>query len=277
MYSDEAMDHERKGADAGINPMFGDWQHVFDFAPISYAAGSVARAAFRAAIQAELTNRFFFTNEVRLEIVLHLDVQTVLETDSTADVDNYAKAILDGLKGPDGILLDDTQVQALTIYWIDSYGQDRSRFEIRISASPDDFMLKPLAFYEMPDGLWYPYARNVWSADGEAQSDLSFYAGLLVTESIAAVQKQGRHLMRQSGLSRLRAYQAGQYLASSARGFHKSRVDGGFAMHDRHSWQAELKAWRDTDGDGFAQIEEIIANLRSSREELAKLFAGKLP
>ena len=71
--------------------MFGDWQQRFDFAPVSYAAGGVKRAAFQEAFQAELKNKFFYTNEVRLGIVLHLDVQTVLETDETADVDNYAK------------------------------------------------------------------------------------------------------------------------------------------------------------------------------------------
>lgn len=180
MHSDEAFEHERKGADAGLSPMFGDWQHRFEFAPISFAAGGVKRASFRQAIQTELKNRFLFTNEVRLDIILHLDVQTVLETDETADVDNYAKAILDGLKGPNGILFDDTQVQALTIYWLDSYDRDRTYFEVSISSSPDDFMLKPVEFYEMRDGLWYPHGRKIWSAGGqEDQDDRNHYRCLL--------------------------------------------------------------------------------------------------
>ena len=207
MHSDEALEHERVGANAGLNPMFGDWQHRFDFAPISYAAGGVKRAAFRGAIQAELKNRFFYTNEVRLDIVLHLDVQTVLETDETADVDNYAKAILDGLKGPNGILLDDTQVQALTIYWLDSYGRDQTYFEVSVSSSPDDFMLKPIEFYEMPDGLWYPHSRRMWSDGGqEDQSDRNHYAGLLILEMMSSVKRDARHLLRKSGMDRLSAY-----------------------------------------------------------------------
>lgn len=144
MDPEAAFDYEAKGARAGLNPMFGDWQKRFDFAPVSYAAGGAKCAAFRDAIQQTLDNRFFYSSEVRLDIVLHLDVQTVLETDETADVDNYAKAILDGLKGPRGILFDDTQVQALSIYWLDSYGRDKSYFTISISGSPDDFMLKPV-------------------------------------------------------------------------------------------------------------------------------------
>lgn len=210
MHFDEAIEHERKGADLGLNPMFGDWQHRFDFAPVSYAAGGAKRASFRKAIQEELKNRFLHTNEVRVEIILHLDVQTVLETDETADVDNYAKAILDGLKGPGGILLDDTQVQALTIYWIDSHSQEETYFEVSISGSPDDFMLKPLEFYEMPDGLWYPYGRRMWSDGGQKdQSDRNHYAGLLILETMSKVKRNARHLLRKSGMDRLTAYQRG--------------------------------------------------------------------
>jgi hypothetical protein len=99
----------------------------------------------------ELKNHWLFSNEIHLEITLHVDVQTVLETDEAADLDNYAKAILDGLKGPSGIMIDDTQVQALTISWIDGYGPPA--FTIAAKGSPDEFVLKPQEFYEMPDGL----------------------------------------------------------------------------------------------------------------------------
>jgi Holliday junction resolvase RusA-like endonuclease len=59
MHSDEAFEREKKGAELGINPMFGDWQHRFSFEPVSYAAGAAKRAAFRDAIRAELKNKFF--------------------------------------------------------------------------------------------------------------------------------------------------------------------------------------------------------------------------
>ena len=278
MHSDEAFEHERKGANAGLNPMFGDWQHRFDFAPISYAAGGVKRAAFREAIQAELKNRFFYTNEVRLDIVLYLDVQTVLETDETADVDNYAKAILDGLKGPNGILLDDTQVQALTIYWLDSYGRDRTYFEVSISSSPDDFMLKPVEFYEMPDGLWYPYGRRMWSDGGqEDQSDRNHYAGLLILEVMSSVKRDARHLFRKSGMDRLRAYQQGMYVSSSARGFHRSRIDEGFPMHPRRNWRAAFERWRSDHAEEITEIERIVADARDNYGNMAALLAGRLP
>lgn len=56
MHADEALAHERKGADEDLHPMFGDWQHQFNFAQLSYAAGEAKRAAFREALQAELKN-----------------------------------------------------------------------------------------------------------------------------------------------------------------------------------------------------------------------------
>jgi hypothetical protein len=278
MDTDAAFDHEAKGAKAGLNPMFGDWQRRFDFAPVSYAAGGTKRAAFRDAIQGALDNKFFYSNEVRLDIVLHLDVQTVLETDETADVDNYAKAILDGLKGPQGILFDDTQVQALGIHWLDSYGRDKSYFTVSISGSPDDFMLKPVEFYEMPDGLWYPHGRLMWSDGGEdEQSDRNHYAGLLILEVMSDAQKRARHMMRGAGQDRLRAYQQGQYIASSARGFHRSRIDDGFAAHPRRAWRAAFEAWRAEKVGDFAELEALIDGVRDNYATLAGLLAGNLP
>lgn len=278
MHSDDAIAHEREGAEQGLNPMFGDWQHHFKFAPISYSAGAVKRAAFREAIQAELKNKFFYSNEIRLDIVLRLDVQTVLETDETADVDNYAKAILDGLKGPNGVLLDDTQVQALTIYWIDSYGRDQTSFEVSISGSADDFLLKPVEFYEMPDGLWYPQGRQVWSDGGQTeQSDRSHYTGLLILEMISATKREARHLLRKSGESRLVAYQKGMYLSSSARGFHRGRIDAGFPMHSHQEWQAAFMSWRLEHVEEIAEIEQMLSEVRESRSKLAALLAGQTP
>ena len=94
---DEQIRLEREGADAGLNPMFGEWQQRFDFAPVPYGNGSAQRGEFRSAIQAELTNHWLFSNEIHLEITLHVDVQTTIETDEAADLDNYAKSILAGL------------------------------------------------------------------------------------------------------------------------------------------------------------------------------------
>jgi len=258
--------------------MFGDWQQRFNFAPVTYSTGGKARCEFRKAIQAELRNKFYYTNEIRLDIVLFLDVQTILETDETADLDNYSKSILDALKGPRGLFFDDTQVQALSIYWLDSYGRDKAHFDVSISSSPDDFMLKPVEFYEMPDGLWYPHGRLMWSDGGEdEQSDRNHFAGLLILEMMSRVKKDARHLFRKGGLDRLRAYQNAQYLSSSARGFHRSRIDDDFSIHRLKAWRADFEAWRKENAEEIAPIEEIVEGARENYGNMAKLLAGELP
>ncbi len=274
-----AYEHELKGADAGLNPMFGEWRQRFDFPPVPYGAGGAKRAAFRKAIQDKLTNKFFFSSEVKLEITLHVDVQTVLETSDTADLDNYAKAILDGLKGPGGILLDDAQVQTLTISWLDNNGAEEPSFSVDILSSPDDFIMKTVEFFQMPDGLWYPQSRRLWSDGG--QEDISarnHYTGLLIMEVMSSVKASGRHLLRAKGADRLTAYRQSMYFSSSsARGYHKSRIDDGFRMHDRKSWQAAFTAWKSENADIIASIEKILASVRINYTNLAKLIADGPP
>jgi hypothetical protein len=273
MSFEEQLRLERQGADAGLNPMFGEWQHRFEFPPVPYGNGAAQRGEFRSAIQAELTNHWLFSNEIRLEITLHVDVQTTLETDESADLDNYAKAILDGLKGPNGIMIDDTQVQALTISWIDGYGPPA--FTIAAKGSPDDFVLKPQEFYEMPDGLWYPHGRNLWT-DGavEASDDFNHFAGLSIMELMSSTKRRARAEVRKGGAGRLRAYQQARYLSTSARGFHRSRIKDGFPMHDKRKWQAERAHWAEADPKRSVMMEESLREMRKSHDKLVAILAN---
>lgn len=130
----------------------------------------------------------------------------------------------------------------------------------------------------MPDGLWYPHGRLMWSDGGaDEQSDRNHYAGLLILEVISEAQKRARHMMREAGHDRLRAYQHGRYIASSARGFHRSRIDEGVPVHARKSWRAAFEAWRAENTAEFAEIDAIIDGVRKNYATLAGLLAGKLP
>jgi hypothetical protein len=273
----DALSMERAGCDAGLNPMFGEWQHTFPFAPVPYGDGGAKRAAFRAEIQSQLKNRWIYSHEIHLEITLHLDIQTVLETSESADLDNYAKAILDGLKGPQGIMFDDTQVQSLAISWLDGY--DDPIFTLVAKASPDDFLLKPIEFYEMPDGLWYPHGRFVWSNGGEEPlTDKNHFAGLSIIELMSSVKKRARAEMRNAGADRLRAFQQGHYVSSLARGFHQSRIsDSGFPLHPRRVWQEARKTWKENNPGSTEKIDETLAKLRNSYHTMIELLAGQLP
>lgn len=276
METDEALDHERNGANAGLNPMFGDWQHRFNFAPIPYGDGGKKRLNFQHDIQAELTNKFFFSSEVRLNIELYLDIQLVLETSETADLDNYAKSILDGIKGHNGIILDDSQVQALTISWMNSQGA-RPHFDIAISGLPDDFMLKPITFYEMPNRLWYPHGRRLWVDGGINElSDYNHYMTLLILEVISSAQPKARHLLRNAGMDRLRAYQGAARIASSARGFHKSRIDTGFPSCSLKKWREDFENWRHNHTEYNVSINEFIADIKNIYDDHVDLIVKNI-
>ncbi len=274
LQGDEPFEIEAAGAQSGINPMFGEWRQRFDFAPVPHrGTGGPARRAFQDRIRTELTNRFVYWGEVQVTITLFLDVQTVLETSETADVDNYAKAILDALKGPEGIVIDDTQVQALTVSWIDSHA---TYFEVEIRSSPDDFMIKPVTFFEMPDGLYYPHASSFWDVAGPKPStDLDRYAGLTISEMMAGGKKHMRHVLRQAGLTRLEASRNSVYVETQLRGFHLSRLaDSGFDIVPISEWRARRKAWTERDPETAKVLTEMASNHRESVERLADAAAA---
>jgi len=201
-------------------------------------------------------------------------LQDILETSETADLDNYAKAILDGLKGPSGIMFDDTQVQSLGLSWLDTY--DAPYFTVEARSSPDDFILKPVELFEMPDGLWYPHARQLWTKGGvKAASDIEHYLDIAITETMSSVKKRFRMALRKSGSDRLEAYQNSNYLTSSKRGFHKSRIDSGFTMLARRDWQETREKWRSANLAAVKDIDEIIANLTQSYDRLIETVTAK--
>ena len=273
LHGDKPFEIEAAGSKAGLNPMFGEWRHRFDFAPIAHrGSGGSARQAFQEAIRAELINQFVYWGELQVVITLFLDVQTVLETSETADVDNYAKSILDALKGPHGIIIDDTQVQALTISWIDSHA---TYFEVEIRSSPDDFMIKPVAFFEMPDGLYYPQPTKFWDTAGpRPATDFDQFAGLTISEMMAGGKKHMRHVLRQAGLTRLQASRNSAYIETQLRGFHRSRLtDSGFDMTSIADWRAERKSWADRAPDRAKFLDDVVAKHRESIERLTATLA----
>ncbi|WP_198521552.1 hypothetical protein [Rhizobium sullae] len=162
-------------------------------------------------------------------ITLHVDAQTTLETDETAELDNYAKSILDGLEGPNGTMIDDTQVQALAISRIDGYGQPS--FTVAARSSPDDFVLKPQEFYEMPDGLWYPHGRVLWTDEhAKTISDFNHYAGLSNIELMSSTQRRIRAEARKAG-------------ANSSIGRHERVGFASFRTRPHLATTIELQMW----------------------------------
>jgi Holliday junction resolvase RusA-like endonuclease len=236
MTMDEPFEIEARGAAEGINPMFGEWRQRFEIEPISSSNLGPARVAFKRAVREQLRNKFVFVGEVRFTVTLFLDEQKVLETPAYGDLDNYAKVLLDALKGNGGLLIDDCQVQRLDISWLGVSGQPS--FEVEFRSGPDDFMPQPVKLFEMPDGLFYPLSDMAWSRNGlvpVSQEHLLAVAKSLA--SLISTKRSWRHQLRQEGLPQLGAFQLTKPISPLVVGFHRSRViDSGYEILDRRSW-----------------------------------------
>lgn len=236
---DEPFEIEARGAEQGINPMFGDWRQRFDIEPVSYANPGPARNAFKRAVRQNLRNKFIFVGLVSVTITLYLDARKVLETPAYGDLDNFAKQFLDTFKGRGGLLIDDCQVQRLGISWVDiPFG---ARFDVEFNSGPDDFMLEPLKLFGMPDGLFYPLSETVWSKEGPVTVPTA--SVLTVARQIASMtakKRSMRHQLRQGGCPPFRAFQLGRSVSPVIMGFHRSRVvDSGYELLEWGSWATE--------------------------------------
>ncbi|WP_092808824.1 RusA family crossover junction endodeoxyribonuclease [Rhodococcus globerulus] len=97
-----------------------------------------------------------FTGEVSVSWTLYQDEQTRAETDRMADLDNMAKGLNDAIKGPDGLLIDDSQIQSLNISWIDRHFDHEPYVHLRIEDPHIVAVREPIRIYEMPDKRFYP-------------------------------------------------------------------------------------------------------------------------
>jgi hypothetical protein len=100
---------------------------------------------------------------------------------------------------------------------------------------------------------------------------------LLIHEVMSTIKAGARHKLRQAGFDRLRAYQQTMHVSSSTRGFHKSRLDAGFELHDRNSWRSAFLAWKREHEGEIAEIERILDDVRKAYTTMGDILAGQLP
>jgi Holliday junction resolvase RusA-like endonuclease len=232
----EPWEIEATGYENGINPFMGTFQRKFNIKPVPY--GNKAKADFITNVQKNIKDiKYYFWGEIKLTIRLYLNESRRYETSESADLDNYAKLICDSLKGVNGIIIDDSQIQTLTIQWIDTMKDEH--FEIEISSFPDEFILKDIDLYEMPNGLFYPFSKYCWSKEGIKQVDIKPL--LKVVYEYTKIQKPFKHKLRQLGKNKEEAYFDSQKIHPVLRGFHKNRViESGFNLLYLEYWEKEI-------------------------------------
>ena len=211
----------------GYNPLFGEQILYFQIEPKCYQ--SKFKTEFITLIQDRFRGlHYYFTNEVQVLINLRFNEQKRYATPDIGDLDNYAKVICDSLKGVNGIIVDDTQIQSLGISWIDTC--KKPEFQILIKSLPDDFRMKPLILVEMPDRLFYPLSQTSWTKNGpEKVADDAFFSYVDNLKALIHKSNTWRHELRESGSNQNEAYYKSRGISPDIRGYHKNRIlDAGF-------------------------------------------------
>ncbi|OEU66353.1 MAG: hypothetical protein BA863_16070 [Desulfovibrio sp. S3730MH75] len=153
------------------------------------------------------------TGDVSIEILWFVNEVERYESDKTADVDNILKPILDALCGPEGILINDCQVQHVVSSWVDRY-DEMEHIEISISYEPDAWFEKEsIVFVQLENALCMPLAKNL-----EPEC-------LKISLDIFEMQLQSRNRIFERGGT----YYQARSVMSIQRLFHRTRV-GGFEV-----------------------------------------------
>lgn len=158
-------------ANAGIaSPPFGRMELVIPGAPVSVQSTKKVRDAYLATIKNELSRfRFVLTGQLMLEVTWLVPAKSRYETDAKADIDNCLKPIIDAFTGPDGLFIDDCQLQGLYICWRHTVSGDE-RLHFQFDFDPDQWCDKDgFAFIRLERGLccpvnlaWPKLQRELW-------------------------------------------------------------------------------------------------------------------
>ena len=176
---------------------------------------------------------FTFTGDVKIEIDWFVDEQSRYESDSTPDIDNTTKPILDALCGKNGILIDDCQVQSVSSIWLDRYKRNEN-FSIRIKPHFFGERIKKngLVFIEYSKGLCFPFNFN----------GIPYDVQLMVIDKIDEMIT-ARKKMMEMGVD----YYVASGVMPSQRVFHISKIKD-FPIEDFESFKEKIKRNISKDG-----------------------------
>jgi Holliday junction resolvase RusA-like endonuclease len=175
--------------------------------PVSIQAKKESRDTVSTEIRSLVSEiPFLFSGDVGVTIQLWREAQQHYESDRTADIDNVIKPILDGLAGPDGVMIDDNQVQNVQCYWIEQ--QDAPKAILTISNPAREYVFKKdLIFVHMGKHLYFP------------MNDYGHKMAILMLDMLQKY-KDNRVQMEADGVG----YNDLRYFLPTQRIFHKTRL-----------------------------------------------------
>jgi Holliday junction resolvase RusA-like endonuclease len=192
---------------------FGELYIRINREPVSLQAKPVKKVDFKDYVK-QLINDIdvLFSGDVKLTITWHIHEELRYEKDSTADLDNIVKPLLDALSGKDGIMIDDNQVQAIDCLWLDSYQRDVQFLEVEVkSLLREDYIEKEDLYFINFDNLCLPISLK------EKENRKEF---LLECVSVWEMMINYRNKALEEGVS----YYDAKGILPIQRIFHKSRI-----------------------------------------------------
>nr|CBX29263.1 hypothetical protein N47_J02440 [uncultured Desulfobacterium sp.] len=193
-------------------PESGEIEFSIERPPVSLQSNGDRKREFKEHVAAKVEKvGFLLSGDVSVRIQWNVHEQKRYENNTSADVDNIVKPLLDAICGPNGILIDDNQVQAIECFWIDSYEYNWEQIDIRIKFMPDEYLPKNgLAFVCMDKNICIPFLKN-----------------RRPEEQVLFISAQERKLaLRDEMMKNGMSYYESKDVMSVQRFFHKSRLQG---------------------------------------------------
>ncbi|KRF24371.1 hypothetical protein ASG95_07355 [Phycicoccus sp. Soil803] len=119
--------------------------------PLSLQASAERKAEFRATLGDAVrdASRGIFVHDVEVTLTWYIEEARRYQTHLVADLDNVMKPILDAVTGPDGVLIDDNQIQSIKASWMTPGAAGTGFYLAFDSLLKDDYIEREgLAFVE---------------------------------------------------------------------------------------------------------------------------------
>lgn len=180
--------------------------------PVSLQSKSAKKNEFKEFVFSLIKGAgFLLSGDVKIIIEWQITEQHRYEHSNAYDVDNIIKPLLDSMSGPEGILVDDNQVQSIECYWMDIYQEQDEKLIVTIKYMNDEWLYKDgLEFVVFENNLCLPLWSNL-KKEHQILFIESYRAGLELKNNALAAGMDYMHASLGSPIQRV---------------FHKGRLKG---------------------------------------------------
>nr|WP_255593622.1 RusA family crossover junction endodeoxyribonuclease [Acidovorax sp. sic0104] len=181
---------------------------------ISTQSRAARRIELVQGIRNELSKfKWLISGSVQIELAWYLHSVERQDTDKVGDIDNITKPILDSLIGPQGVLIDDSQIGSIHTFWLSRNDQlSYNVLRLQVQFSNDDCLSKEqLKFIRYWDAMCI-------AINSDFSSLKSVFGACVV------VLARRRH-RRTAKLMKALGAHADQYLITSTWDFHRTRLN----------------------------------------------------